>query len=184
MPFDAAILELQQLLPRAERFHHKDGASTREAWGRASLEYPELRQGRALVECALIWKTSTGNLERRFPDYREVKTRARASIFDTTVESCLVAMMGPPAKLLQSWIAHGAASAPNAARIPIQYLSDLEKLHTQYHGRARQWKAGFRQERRDAGVSRTPLPNGPDTEAGFERKRAAATHDAVHASPE
>ena len=51
-------LELEQLLPRAEALN-KTGCNTREAWGRASAEFPELKAGRSLVELFLVWKTST-----------------------------------------------------------------------------------------------------------------------------
>ena len=41
---------------------------------RAAEEFPEFEAGRELVELFLVWKTSTGNLERRFQSLAEVDT--------------------------------------------------------------------------------------------------------------
>ena len=66
LPEQKACDELHQLLPRAEKFHREDECHSSAAWGRASAEWPELQSARRLVELCLIWKTATGNLERRF----------------------------------------------------------------------------------------------------------------------
>lgn len=171
-----------RLLPRAEIFF-KDGASARQAWGRASAEFPELRRGRALLENLLVWKTSTGNLERRFRVYKEFAEDGRPRLLDTTTENCLIASMGPPAGLLKRWCTDGAVSAPTAASTPNTYLSGLARMHAQLFGQTRYWKEGYRQERRDAGVARGSGTSSFDTEAGFERKRAAAIRAVVEASP-
>ena len=156
--------------------------------GRTSAEFPELQQGRALVDCELIWKTSTGNLERRFKNLREfaAPSNGRAQLLDTTTESCLIALMGPPARLLKGWIdeSRGAASAPNAHPAQHKYLRELQMLHDRMHGRSRTWKAGQRRQRRDAGVSRPASSDGPETEASFARKRTAAINEFVQASPQ
>eukprot|EP00959_Pyramimonas_sp_CCMP1952_P206498 4318511-Pyramimonas_sp.AAC.1 len=39
-----AISQLRRMLPRAE-VHHRDGSTTRQAWGRAAVEWPELPSG-------------------------------------------------------------------------------------------------------------------------------------------
>ena len=65
LPEETAIPELRRILKRAELHCQKrDGCTTRKAWGRAAAEWPELHIGRRLVELFLIWKTSSGNLER------------------------------------------------------------------------------------------------------------------------
>ena len=69
------------MLPRAEALQHR-GQSTREAWGQVAEEFPELKAGRKLVELFLVWKTSTGNLERRFRSLAEVDTPQRSSLLD------------------------------------------------------------------------------------------------------
>ena len=187
IPFAAAFAEWKRLLPRAEVFK-KAGASTREAWGRASAEFPEMQRGRDLVDCGLIWKTSTGNVERRFREFQEfaAPSTGRARLLDTTAESCMVALMGPPAKLLNAWIndMRAAVPAPDAARGQRKYLSELQTLRDQRHGHSRTWKAGQRAQRRDTGVSRPASSNCPETEASFARKRAAAIDGIVQASPE
>ena len=101
LPCKQTPLEWARLLPRAEVFH-KNGCNPREAWGRASAEFPELQQGRALVELFLVWKTSTGNLERRFRVFREVATVQRARLLDITVEACLLADQAPSSAMLRS----------------------------------------------------------------------------------
>ena len=63
---EEAIVELRRILKRAE-LQKRGGCTTRQAWGRASAEWPELHAGRRLVELFLIWKTSSGSggFERR-----------------------------------------------------------------------------------------------------------------------
>ena len=173
IPLEDAFREWRALLPRAEVFS-KAGANMRQAWGRASAEFPEYPRGRALVECALIWKTSTGNLERRYRDYKEFATPERAQLFDVTVESCLVALQGPPSRLMATW-----ADASQGA----QYLKELAQLHRQVHGQSRNWSAGQPKQRRDAGIARPAASLGPETEASFARKRAAATAAVLDMSP-
>ena len=95
-----ALVEWQRLLPRAEALQ-KAGCSTREAWGRASAEFPELKAGRSLVELFLVWKTSTGNVERRFRTYSEVMTAQRASLLDSTAETMMLADQAPPSGRLR-----------------------------------------------------------------------------------
>ena len=56
-----ALAEWRRLLPRAEALQ-KAGCSAREACGRTSAEFPELKAWRSVVELFLIWKTSAGNL--------------------------------------------------------------------------------------------------------------------------
>ena len=90
-----ALVEWQRLLPRAEALQ-KAGCSTREAWGRASAEFPELKAGRSLVELFLVWKTSTSNVDRRFRTYGEVMTAQRASLLDSTAETMMLADQAPP----------------------------------------------------------------------------------------
>ena len=58
---EKAIGQLRRLLKRAE-WHQRDGCTTRQAWGRAAAEWPELHIGRRLVELFLVWKTSSGKL--------------------------------------------------------------------------------------------------------------------------
>ena len=53
---EQACRELYQLLPRAEK-HYAVCPDARVAWGRAAAEWPELKDGRRLVELFLVWKT-------------------------------------------------------------------------------------------------------------------------------
>ena len=153
LPRKQALAEWQRLLPRAQVFH-KNGCTAREAWGRASAEFPELKQGRALVELFLIWKTSTGNLERRFRTFREVGTVQRARLLDLTVEDCLIADQGPDSKMMRTLLTSLSGKTADAQRK--NYFNELERLHEVVHGPQRRHGANQRAQRRDAGVSRPP----------------------------
>lgn len=183
LPETQAYSELLRLLPRAER-HHVRGCGTRAAWGRASAEWPEFHSARRLVELFLVWKTASGNLERRFRRFREIRCPQRAQLLDTSVEHCMLVEQAPPSKILRTLQCSSSdASSSLARRDQNNYLQQVLKLHQDLHGNgpARTRRA----ERRDAGVARVPASGkrGPDTEAAFGRKREAAIADAVAASP-
>ena len=157
----------------------KNCRSTLEAWGQAAQEFPELKFGRQLVELFLVWKTSTGNLERRFRSLAEVDTPQRASILDSTVEDIMVASQAPPSTSM-------IASSPMPS-----YLKQLQVWHDRLYPVARETTVKPKQ-RRDAGVSRVPVPASagpvaasaaPMSEAAFGRKREAAIANAVASSP-
>jgi len=172
LPEKQACSELLRLLPRAEK-HHLNGCGPRAAWGRASAEWPELQSARRLVELFLIWKTASGNLERRFRRFREIRCPQRAQLLDVSVENCMLVEQAPPSKMLRT-LQHADKN---------NYIQHVLKLHENLHGngptRIR------RAERRDAGTPRAPASGsrGPDTEAGFGRKREAGIADIVAASP-
>ena len=63
--------------------------------GRAAAEWPELGSGRRLVELFLVWKTFSGNLERRFRRFRETRCPQRAQLLDVSVENCVVVEQAP-----------------------------------------------------------------------------------------
>ena len=101
LPEQQACDELLQLLPRAEKFHRDDACQPNAAWGRASAEWPELQSARRLVELCLVWKTASGNLERRFRRFREIRCPERAQLLDVTVESCVIVEQAPPSKIMR-----------------------------------------------------------------------------------
>ena len=175
-----ALVEWQRLLPRAEALQ-KAGCSTREAWGRASAEFPEFKAGRSLVELFLVWKTSTGNVERRFREYSEVMTPQRASLLDSTAETMMFADQAPPSSRLRG--TSQTATDTNGHK-KTDYLAELQRWHQELHPVTRE-RGANRKQRRDAGVSRTQVAASaaPTTEAAFGRKREAAIADAVAASP-
>ena len=161
-----------KLVPRAERFHRNEACQPAAAWGRASAEWPELQSARRLVELCIVWKTSTGNLERRFRRFREIKCPERASLLDITIEQCVMVEQAPPSKMLQQ-----DESMKNA------YCQQVLKLHGKLHGTC--GKRRRLTERRDVGISRTAASasTGPVTEAAFGRKREAAIAEVVAESP-
>ena len=179
-----ALAQWERLLPRAEALQ-QSGRSTREAWGQAAEEFPEFGAGRKLVELFLVWKTSTGNLERRFRSLAEVDTPQRSSMLDGTVETIMFGSQAPPNAHLIA-ISRGGEQQTS-------YLSQLQVWHERLYPGARA-TAVKRKQRRDAGVSRVPGPvaasaapvvasAAPMTEAAFGRKREAAIANAVASSP-
>ena len=179
LPEKQTIKELLRLLPRAEK-HHRDGSQPRAAWGRAALEWPEFQSARRLVELFLVWKTATGNLERRFRRFREIRCCERAKLLDTSVENCILVEQAPPSKMLRMLL-ESRASQPQADNG--NYFQHVLKLHEKLLGtrpvRIR------RDKRRDAGCKRELASGrfGPETEAAFGRKRAAAIASVVSAPP-
>ena len=89
---------------------------------------------------------------------------------DICVEDCCLVDQAPPSQVL--------------ARVPT-YIQQVLKLHERLHvpGKTRLRQA----ERRDAGISREPVSSnaagGPETEAAFGRKRAAAIAELMAAPP-
>ena len=102
--------QLLRILPRAES-HARSGCGAKAAWGRASAEFPELKGARALVTGLLCLRSSTGNRERMFRVYRELRTAQRARLADATVDDLLVGTQAPPGAAMQSAVR--AASAGN-----------------------------------------------------------------------
>ena len=183
-----ALAQWERLLPRAEALQ-QGGRSTREAWGQAAVEFPEFGAGRNLVELFLVWKTSTGNLERRFRILAEVATPQRSSMLEGTVETIMFASQAPPS-------AHLIALSRSDER-PTSYLSELQVWHARLYQGAREQTVN-RKQRRDAGVSRILVASAdpvaasaapvaasaaPVAEAAFGRKREAAIANAVASSP-
>ena len=184
LPEEKAIAQLRRLLKRAE-WHQRDGCTTRQAWGRAAAEWPELHIGRRLVELFFIWKTSSGNVERRFRRLAELRCPERARLLDTSVEECSLVDQAPPSKLLRTWLeqqrtepgeAHGAHSTAR------RWFRRVLQLHERFQARAERRLRPRGATRRDKGIEREPRPD-RRTEAGFGRKRAAAIDAMVAASP-
>ena len=179
---EKATAELRQLLKRTE-WHHREGCSTRQAWGRAAAEWPELHIGRRLVELFLIWKTSSGNLERKFRIFAQVHCPERARLLDTSVEECALGIQAPPSKLLRSWLQQ---TEPGEAHDPYstaaRWYRRVLQLHEERFKASASAKTAPRAERRDKGIAREPQAD-HRTEAGFGRKRAAAIDAMVAASP-
>ncbi len=135
------------------------------------------------MELFLVWKTSSGNLERRFRRFREVRCPQRAQLLDVSVENCVVVEQAPSSQILrtlQSSFSDARAMRHKTGNTYIQHVLKLhEKLHPTGPTRIR------RAERRDAGTKRQPASGrlGPETEAAFGRKREAAIADVAVASP-
>ena len=176
-----AISELRRLLKRAEVLQ-REGCTTRQAWGRAAAEWPELHIGRRLVEVFLIWKTSSGNLERRFRRFAEVHCPERARLLDVSVEDISIVDQAPSSKLLRTWLEQQERSEPGEAHghHSRRWYKRVLMLHERLQGPT-EWRRP-KAARRDKGIEREFRPD-RDTEAAFGRKRAAAIDAFVAASP-
>ena len=126
------------MLKRAEG-HRRDGGTTRQAWGRASAEWNECDIGRRLVELFLIWKTASGNLERRFKRFSEVHCPERARLLDTTGEECTLVDQAPPSRLLRTWLEQQKRTEPGEAHGPhspaTRWYRRVLQLHERWHAR-------------------------------------------------
>ena len=182
LPADQACNDLLRLLPRAEK-HRLQGCNTREAWGRSAAEWHEFRSGRHLVELFLVWKTSSGNLERRFRRFREMACPGRAQLLDASIENCMLVEQAPPSQMLRDLIPSVAKAADAGSAVTNDYLQRILKMHETLHGKA--VTRIRRAERRDTGISREGAPArlGPETDAAFGRKRQAAIAEVMSASP-
>ena len=163
---------MKQLLPYATKQHGDDRCQARDAWARASSFFPELASARRLVELLLVWKPATGNLERRFRRFREIRCPQRAPMLDTTVEQCIFVEQAPPSSMLR-----------DGNKLFFRYITDVLKLHDKLHGRVAPRKRLA--ERRDKGVPRAPAQTGTGimTDAAFGRKRRAAIDEVEAATP-
>ena len=187
LPDEKACGEWLKLLPRAEK-HLQSCCNTRAAWGRASAEWPEFQSGRRLVELFLVWKTASGNLERRFRRFREVRCEERAKMLDASVENCMLVEQAPPSKMLRGMMTSSASDSTASLHQAVEkpqtvYLQQILKLHEQLHGTGK--TRVRRSERRDCGVPRqnTQASAGlATTESAFGRKREAAIASVVTAS--
>ncbi len=182
LPWTKAFCELKIMLRRAETYY-LNGVHTRAAWGRAAAEWPEFTSGRRLVELFLVWKTSSGNLERRFRRFREIRCPQRAQLLDVSVENCVVVEQAPSSHILRTLPSSFSDARAMRHKTGNTYIQHVLKLHEKLHatGPTRIRRA----ERRDAGAKRQPASGevGPDTEAAFGRKREAAVADVAAASP-
>lgn len=190
-----AVDQLLRILPRAES-HARSGCGAKAAWGRASAEFPELMGARALVTCLLCLRSSTGNRERMFRVYRELRTAQRARLADATVDDLLVGTQAPPGAAMQSAVRAASAGNQTGDTKPplIRYLTKLVSWHNTRHGgreRAPVPTAG-RKRRRDASAERDPatraqqrtLAGAPCSEGAFAKRRAIAIDDAMAAGQE
>ena len=180
---DRALPELLQLLPRAI-FHFQTADSAKGAWGRASAEYPELKDGRTLVDCLEAFTPYTGNLERRFRVLREQKDEERARMLDATVEDLLLVDFAPPSAAMRAVVAKPQDSSPMRA-----YMKTLGRKHAEGKPRTYNERKAGQKERRDAHVPRDKAVQekrlrqlgAPESDAAFARKRRIAIGDVLRA---
>jgi hypothetical protein len=176
-----ALTEFTKLQQRAG-VHCDRGGTTRQAWARASEEFPELKLGRKLVERLLISRPTTGDLERTFRVMREAKPAQRARMLDTTVEDFLFAELSPPVKCLRQVVASSSRSTLDSGaktEATSTYMERVLRLHVRLYGAKKAFTAQSRKRRRDADVPREAdssiaqreRATGPTTDADYARSR-------------
>ncbi len=128
LPWRMAFSELKIMLPRAETYY-LNGFHTRAAWGRAAAEWPEFTSGRRLVELFLVWKTSSGNLERRLRRFRETRCPQRAQLLDVSVENCVVVEQAPSSHILRTLPSLVSDARAMRHKTGNTYIKHVLKLH-------------------------------------------------------
>ena len=90
-----------------------------------------------MINVLLFFSMNTGNLERRFRDYRESRPAERASLLDATVEDILLADMAPPSDAwgpaLNTTSTATVEKAGPVAAMQV-YMRKLVQLHAARHG--------------------------------------------------
>jgi len=87
-------------------------------------------RARRLLKIELVWKTATGNVERRFRRFREVRCAQRAQVQDAAIDSCIWVEQAPPSKTLGSLIpAVSASVASQPSGNHTDYFAQVLKLH-------------------------------------------------------
>ena len=85
-------------LALAAAARRQQGCDSLEAWGRASVDDPELKVARALVSLLLTMPFGTGDVERAFRIIPYQQAHGRAKMFDSTLENIFLATQAPLAK--------------------------------------------------------------------------------------
>ena len=187
LPAKKVYLELKQLLPAAEA-HRAAGASIREAWGRASADFPEYADGREGINLLLSATISTGAVERllRLVPWQEQKNRAR--MLNSTLESLILASQAPLVQDMADCKPNDLGHSSIILKGP--YLPKILRRYVELYGS--QKPCSQRKRRRDTGIALSPekikqqrLARGaPETEAEFLRKREVAIEKITAATPE
>ena len=186
-----AMRQWLTLLPHAEKEHIK-GSDPRFAWARVAAKWPEFHSARQLLEIYFVWKTTSGNLERRFRRFREIRCPQRARMLDLSVENCMFVEQAPSSKLCRGFLESSEAGREVDAESldskkkskKKNYVHEILTLHQKLH--PTKSLRIHQKERRDAGVAR-PAASAKvrkDTEAAFGRKRERAVSALVAAEPE
>ena len=175
-----------RLLPAAEA-GHRSGLTFRQAWARASREYPELAHGRDAVNLYIGCVHTTGETERFLKVLAEQNDGTRGlQEADTLNDILQVHRHAPPVQHISLEVANAQSLRAKGGYLP-HICGVYRKVFS--HGK-RFLKA--RKPRRDKGVKRDVatleaqrLARGaPETEAAFLRKRDRQVEEAVSLAPE
>ena len=177
---EAVWSDFLRLVPSAEA-HQRNGATMREAWARASFDFPELLAGRFAVDLLLGSHPSTGSVERLFREVPVQERIDRSHMLDVTLENLLLASQAPlPEEIADS------ITRPDGTRRLVpkgEYLPRVAKQYVDRFGAPRPVRNPKR--RRDLGISRDPeqlkrqrlARNDPQTEQEFLRARDTAVKE-------
>ena len=169
------VKELLRMLPCAEAYHTRLGLGVRQSWARASVDFKELKHGRAAVSLYLSFQPAEGDVERRLKDVSWHEQKNRAHMLGSTMESLVLAMQAPSARQISN-----TKGGQIIASTP--YLPNVLRRYVQLYGAPRKLKRAAK-VRRDSGQKRKHEDGGPGgSEAGFLRRRHAAVESISAAS--
>ena len=160
-----------------------------EAWGRASVDFPELKLARALVSLVLALPFGTGAVERAFRIIPYQEAHHRAHMQSSTLENIFLATQAPLATDFSKKVpGEGGASVlkPRGDYLPKLCQRFVNNFGSQGVSRKP------RKERRDKGgfhslakMAKQRLARGaPKPTAAVVREREAALESAMRLSPE
>jgi len=167
--------EILRMLPCAEAYHTRLGLGVRQSWARASVDFKELKHGRAAISLYLSFQPAEGDVERRLKDVSWHEQKNRAHMLGSTMESLVLAMQAPSASQISK-----TQAGQIVATTP--YLPNVLRRYVQLYGAPRKLKRAAK-VRRDSGQKRKHQDGGADgSEAGFLRRRHAAVENMSAAS--
>ena len=131
--------------------HKKRGASEREAWARASFDFPEWSKARELVSLFLGFTEATTEVERTLKQVPLQERKDRAAMLDTTLEHLLLSSQAPSTDAMCTRVKNTVGDF--VLKPTLDFLPDILK---RYHAKfALKLARGPRKKRRDAGIKKS-----------------------------
>ena len=149
---DATFHQLRQLAPAAGA-HFKRGASAPEAWARASSDFPEYQDARAIISLFLGLTEATTELERTLKQVPMQERSDRASLLGTTLENLILASQAPQQGQMCTHVQNAVGEM--VVKPLTDYLPRMVQAYAAKYGAARVARRA-RKTRRDAGVAKDP----------------------------
>ena len=172
------LSQLQQLAPAAQA-HFRRCQDERQAWARASLDFPEYAEAREAISLYVGFTECTTQVERDLKQVPLQESKQRASLLNSTLEQVMLTnIMAPDVEDICQQTKNGDGRL--VVRPVTNYLPDIVKRYHSMFGFKLARKA--RKKRRDAGLAKDPETlrakrkqrGQPKPEAEFLRHRDSA----------